>query len=459
MAAIAVVDIGKTNIKVVLFEPDGRMLWEKSAPNKPVPAPPYVHFDIEAIWSFLLSALAEGNRTHPVDCIVPTAHGASAVLIGEKGLAMPMLDYEDKAPEEIEPDYARIRPRFNETLSPPAAGGLNAGRQVAYQKWRFPAEFSQARALLGYAQYWSWRMTGVAASELTALGCHTDLWNPRGRCVSSLVPALGLEALIPPVQAAWDTLGPIDPVIAAATGLDPRTRVLCGIHDSNASLIPHLLGRQAPFTVVSTGTWVILLSVGLEFETLDQASDIYSNVDALGRPVPCARFMGGREYQHIAGVDGGSPSSLSIERVIASGTLALPSFTGQGGPYAGRKGEIIGPIAGADRPALASLYVALMTDDLLNRLGASMGDLVIEGSFGRNVAFAELLAALRPKQRVLVSADQAGTARGAALLATWPKAPFSLADSLATPVTHPGLEDYRRRWQGALGHKAAVIAP
>jgi len=36
--------------------------------------------------------------------------------------------------------------------------------------------------------------------------------------------------------------------------------VFCGVHDSNASLLPHLGSRQAPFTIVSTGTWVILMA-------------------------------------------------------------------------------------------------------------------------------------------------------------------------------------------------------
>lgn len=29
-----------------------------------------------------------------------------------------------------------------------------------------------------YPQYWALRLTGIAANEVTSLGCHTDLWNP-----------------------------------------------------------------------------------------------------------------------------------------------------------------------------------------------------------------------------------------------------------------------------------------
>ena len=450
MAATAVLDIGKTNLKVVLFDRCGTVLWEKSAPNTPLPGPPYLHADVESIWRFVLSALGQAGRLHPIDTIVPTAHGASGVVAGEQGLALPMLDYEDKGPEEIEPQYAKLRPPFAQSLSAPAAGGLNLGRQWAYQKWRFPEQFARAKYLLTYPQYWSWRLTGIAASEVTSLGCHTDLWCPQGQHTSSLVDALGLQPLLPPVRPAWDELGAITAEVAAVTGLPASTRVLNGIHDSNASLLPNLLAREAPFTVVSTGTWVIILGVGLDFETLDLASDLYANVDARGRAVPCARFMGGREYAAIAGGRSDSPDAASLERVVASGAMALPSFTGNGGPYANRKGEITGAVADADRPALATLHIALMTDDLLTRLGAGKGDLVIEGTFGKNAVYCGLLAALRPAQNVLVSADQSGTARGAALLARWPQAPKLAPEHCVSPLALIGLETYRHAWRNAL---------
>ena len=450
MTATAVLDIGKTNLKVVLFDPSGHVLWEMSQPNRPLPAPPYLHADVEMIWQFVLSALAEGNRAHPIGSIVTTAHGASGVVIDDQGLALPMLDYEDKGPEGIETRYTGIRPAFSESLSPLAAGGLNLARQFAYQKWTFPDDFARAKHLLNYPQYWSWRLSGVAASEVTSLGCHTDLWNPKGRTFSSVVDALGIRKLFPPIRPAWDALGPITPDIARVTNLDPATRVISGIHDSNASLLPNLLARKTPFTVVSTGTWVILLSVGMAFETLDEASDLYSNVDATGAPVPCARFMGGREYEMICAGVTGDADMASLQRVIASGTVALPSFTGQGGPYASRKGEIVGDIDDANRPALATLHIALMTDDLLTRLGCHTGDVIVEGSFGRNAAYCGLLAALRPTQSVRVPADQSGTARGAALLARWPAKPELAPDHVAEPIGLHGLEMYRDLWKAML---------
>jgi sugar (pentulose or hexulose) kinase len=442
--AVVVLDVGKTNIKLALFD-EGRLLWEKSTPNQVLPGPPYPHEDVETAWSFALAALKEAASAYRISAIVPTAHGAAGALIAETALAAPVMDYEFAEVEAIEPDYAKLRPPFSESLSPKVPAGLNLGRQVAYQKWRRPELFGKAKHFVAYPQYWAWRLCGVAAAEVTSFGSHTDLWAPREGHVSSLVAALGLDRLIPPLARAFDRLGPIKPEIAAVTGLAPETSVLCGIHDSNASLLPYLVSRQAPFTVLSTGTWVILMSVGLSLDKLDPRDDTLANVDALGRPTACGRFMGGREYAAIA-PSGGNPDLAALERVIASGARALPCFSGQGGPFATVKGEIRGAVASADRAALATLYCALMSDTMLTRMGAEAGDLIVEGSFAANAAFCQTLGALRSKQRVFAAEDAAGTARGAAMLAHWPPTYPISSPARFTAASIAGLAGYRDAW-------------
>jgi hypothetical protein len=190
---------------------------------------------------------------------------------------------------------------------------------------------------------------------------------------------------------------------------------------------------------------VILMGVGLSFDQLDPRDDTLANVDALGRPIACGRFMGGREYAVIAG-GGGNPDLKALERVIAEGALALPCFSGQGGPYATTKGVIRGAVAASDRTALATLYCALVSDLMLTRMGATRGDLIVEGTFAGNLAFGQTLGALRPTQRVFAAEDTAGTARGAAMLAHWPPT-YSVAAPTPVPMAEiAALGAYRDAW-------------
>jgi sugar (pentulose or hexulose) kinase len=450
---VAVFDIGKTNMKVVVFDRGGEVLAERGHPNAtllPYARCPYRSLSTEGAWRFLIGALKELGAQFPIEAISISAHGAAGVLVGAKDAALRPVDYEFDIDPEIAAEYDKLRPPFEETLSPNLPRGLNLGRQVYYLQRRFPVEFAAARAFLGYPQYWSWRLSDVAATEFTAMGAHTDLWRPYERRPSSMVDKLGWRQLFPPMRNAWDTLGTLKPEVAAATGLSPDVRIICGAHDSNAALVPHLLSRDDPFTVISTGTWVIIMAIGGKVE-LDPKADMLANVDVRGKPTPTARFMGGREYAILAGDGPVDPNEADVAGVIASGTLAVPAFSDQGGPFAGRKGFIVGetPTTPKGRAALATLYSALMTAHMLRRLEAP-GDLIVEGGFARSPAFAAVLARLMGGRRVVIAPMSAGAAAGAAMLAHWsePHPPPRLEP---TPVWElPRLEAYRERWERVL---------
>jgi sugar (pentulose or hexulose) kinase len=227
-------------------------------------------------------------------------------------------------------------------------------------------------------------------------------------------------------------------------------RIVCGAHDSNASLVPHLLSRRDPFTVISTGTWVIIMAVG-GTARLDPKADMLANVDVRGEPVPTARFMGGREFAVLAGDGPADADEADVAGVIASGVMALPAFSDQGGPFGARKGRIEGgtPAAPEARTALATLYAALVTAHVIERLEAP-GDLIVEGGFARSPTFAAVLARLMASRRVVVAPMSAGAAAGAAMLARWsePHPPPRLEPARAWDL--PGLEAYQDRWERAL---------
>ncbi len=92
--------------------------------------------------------------------------------------------------------------------------------------------------------------------------------------------------------------------------------MLCGIHDSNASLLPHLLSRRTPFAVVSTGTWVVSFAIGGRSVALDPARSTLCNVDAFDRPVPSGIFMGGRVFDRLTGKTPEAPGDDVLASVI-----------------------------------------------------------------------------------------------------------------------------------------------
>lgn len=445
---VAVVDIGKSNAKVALVDLAGMAeIAVRKTSNRVRADGAYPHHDVERLWEFILESLFVLNREVKIETISVTTHGATAALLGRKGqLALPVLDYEHDGPCSSMGDYHAARPAFSETGSPPLPLGLNLGAQIFWQQRAFPDAFARVEHILTYPQYWAFRLSGVQATEATSLGCHTDLWDPATGDFSSMVDRLGWRRLMAPVRRAGDRLGPILPDIAIRTGLAPDVPILCGIHDSNASLLPHLLLREPPFAVVSTGTWVVIMAPEGEMESLDPRRDTLINVGALGRPVPSARFMGGREY---ASITEGLPEAWSeadIEHVLAKRLMLLPSVQPGSGPFPGREAKWIGQPSPSEKRVAACFYLALMTATCLDLVKAD-GPVVVEGPFASNRLFLSMLSAATGRS-VVAGGDATGTSIGAALLATEKRLPAGGHDRLVF-VNDGDWQEYARAWTAA----------
>lgn len=449
---IAVLDIGKTNAKVVVLDAaTGEEIAARRIANTVRKDGPYPHYDVEGLWTFALEAFATFAKAPGFDAISITTHGASAALLAAGGsLVLPVLDYEHEYPDAVRAEYDRLRPPFEETFSPRLSGGLNVGAQLHYQKTAFADAFARAATILTYPQYWAFRLTGVAANEVTSLGCHTDLWKPRESAYSTLVDALGIRERMAPLRSAFDALGPVLPGLAARIGLAEPVPVYCGIHDSNASLLPHLIENEPPFAVVSTGTWVINFAVGGDRDRFDPARDTLVNVDAYGRAVPSSRFMGGREFEMLSREIGtAEPEAVTaaFASVIAKGMMLMPNVAEGSGPFPGEKRRWMGDegASAAERLAAASLYLALMTEACLDLIGAK-GAIFVEGPFAFNRGYLAALASVTGRD-VIALPGSTGTSQGAALL-TGVEPAHSSRETVRERIG--GLDDYRRGWYSAI---------
>ena len=452
--AVAVVDIGKTHTKLLVVDEDGGILSVLRGNSGTREGPPYRHIDCEAIWKWLLWALRQAAGLAEIRAIVPTAFGSSAALITGADLALPVLDYEDEPPEVVKRAYAAVAPPFAEVCAPTNPGGLTLARQLLWQETAFPEAFARATAILPFAQYWAWRLSGVAASEVTSLGAQTHLWDPQGRGFSNLARARNWDRRFAPLRAAWEALGPAKPELAAVSGLPADCQVLCGVHDSNANYLRYKTAGLQDFTLLSTGTWMIGFNPGFPLKDLQEAFDTGSNTDIAGDPVACCRAMAGREAALIAGDEAGraSPDADDLAAILDQGTIALPSFTDSGGPFpgSGGRGRILGPNPKTEgqRAALASLYAALLSLASVDLIGGDKGALYLDGGLASAPLFAEIVASLRPKQDVWLSADPEGTALGAALLWRWRERQVPpLRRRRVAPLPLAALADYEVGWR------------
>jgi sugar (pentulose or hexulose) kinase len=454
-----VFDVGKTNAKLTLWDAAGRQLQRRVRPNDIV-ARDYRALDADGLESWLVATLSEFARNADVGAIVPVGHGAAAALVSKGQLFAPPMDYE----EDIDPlereRYATQRDAFSPTGSPALPQGLNLGLQL-HRLEQLTGPWPDDLHILPWPQYWAWRLCGVMATEVTSLGCHSDLWRPLEQRYSDLARHRGWDRRFAPLRRADEPLGTLSPEWISRTGLPRHCVVLCGLHDSNAALLAargHAAIADNDATVLSTGTWFVAMRSPSNDSRVDTAAlaeerDCLINVDVHGRPVPSARFMGGREAELIGGLDihaltvNYEPRRL-IERlpsVLEAGAAALPTFARGVGPFPRSIGEWRNkPQDPGDQRAITGLYLALMADASLGLIG-SRDRLLIEGRFAEAVIFIRALAALRPRQQVFISNAHDDVPYGALRLIHPALRPA--ASLIAVQPLDVDFSDYARAWR------------
>lgn len=443
--AFIVIDLGKTLAKASLWDRAGRRLDVRTRANVAAGGV----LDVHGIAGWLVEALG-AFAAHPVEAIVPVGHGAGMAALRDGALAFAPVDYEAEIPAEVMGRYRAARDPFAVTGSPALPHGLNLGAQV----WWLEAQGAlDGTTLVPWAQYWAWFLSGTAVSEVSSLGCHTDLWDPAAGTFSPLAKRMGWAERFATRAYAGDVVGTLKPEIASATGLSPEVRVLAGVHDSNAALhgargFAEVADREA--TVLSTGTWFVAMRrAQRQAPVLPEGRDCLVNVDVEGRAVPSARFMGGREIEIATGglaVDDPAEQAALLAQVpglLADGAMLLPTLAPGCGAFPDNTARWIGEPA--DKRAAACLYAALMADAALGLIGAK-DTLLVEGRFAGAEVFVRALAALRGETRVMVADGPCDAAYGALRLVDPGLAPAAQLRQVEPLAGDLGA--YRARWLG-----------
>jgi sugar (pentulose or hexulose) kinase len=385
--------------------------------------PPYRHVDTEALWTFLLRGLKDYQRFYDVEAIAVTGEGGMAALIDEGGeLALPVLDPADPGPESLAHYYDALRPDERDSGAPRRAAGGNLGAQLFWQMKTLAADWSRVTRILTWPQYWAFRLSGTAVSEVTALSAASDLWLPGNRTFSPMVDRLGWRGLLPPLAWGDARLGPVLPAIRTATGLGEEAGVWCGVTLRAAELIAEGHGLTGPFTVIETGAEARITAVSGGPSAVPKECGLRGEVLAV-LPMPVFSAYG----ELLAGRALGA-SLAELDGVLANGIRLRRAGDGRFRWSADPAG-----LSDGAAYAAATLFLARETAVGLAMSGAA-GPILVEGPMTDNGFFLDALAILAAVPLRSGTGNLAGAAVGAALLADRP------GRVARTPVHRPAVE-------------------
>ncbi len=406
---VLVLDIGKTHTKLVRYagSPLDTHATAKQVARIASPSsagPPYPSIAIADMFAWFGTQIQALPDKQTIAAILPITHGAAFALLDQNGdLAMPVMDYEFSPPDAFTRRYSEIRPPFAETGSPHMSAMLNAGRQLFYQQSEFPDRFADVSHIVPLAQYLGFLLGGALHSEVSALGCHTDLWMPEENRPSRLAVQEGWAAKFPAMAHGLSCIASLRDDISGAWGLPNDTVIFTGCHDS--SFERAVLARQCEgaFASVSTGTWFVVTAPVAQQIGRPVGADDAISLTIDGDPVASARFMGGRMMAPF----GDNRAWDAVRDVLFNPTFAKWPTTGEG-----RTPVFEGPLAeNTDAQcAVAMLHIVLQTDHMLSTLHAP-STVIVTGPFADDPVFMALLqlASGRDGQRNVTTARSAFT--------------------------------------------------
>ena len=290
------------------------------------------------------------------------------------------------------------------------------------------------------------------------MGAHSDLWNPaRARLVHACRRAWAgsrrWRRSAPPSTGS----APFVRSSHSASASSRTFRSICGLHDSSASLLPHLKARKPPFTVVSTGTWVILFAVGGDIRKARSAPRHAGECQRLrsSRSPAAASWAAANSISSPAG-NLAAPGEADIDRVLTQDVMALPTFVDGVGPFPNVQGSLV------RRSCHAVAGRAQRRREPLRRPGH--GGVDCRGRRRRRPGHRRgaVRRAIRSTARrsprsagypVEPSDAGTGTTLGAVLLATG-ELPERPAPPPVAPLSHAALPTYVAAWRKAAGSRA-----
>ena len=292
---IAIFDVGKTNKKLLLFDEQYKVVHEESTQLKETEDEDgFPCEDVFALTEWIRNSFSQiqNDKRFEIKAVNFSGYGASFVYLDEnKNVIPPLYNYLKPYPQPLlkkfYDDYGG-ESQFSKITASPILGNLNSGMQLYRLKYERPEMFKRITYALHLPQYLSFVLSSSLHSDITSIGCHTNLWNFQQNKYHQWVEKEGVERF-PELLSCNSIAGYANKNIPAGAGL----------HDSSAALIPYLTSFNDPFILLSTGTWCISLNpfnhtILTDYELHE---DCLCYLSYGGKQVKASRIFAGYEHE------------------------------------------------------------------------------------------------------------------------------------------------------------------
>ncbi len=413
---IAIFDIGKTNKKLFLFNENYKIVYEKSTQfDETTDENGDPCENVELLSSWVVDTFNEvlQNPDFEIKAINFSTYGASFVHINSEGKVIaPLYNYLKPYSEILKKQFYDTyggEQEFARKTASPVLSSLNSGMILYRLKYEKPSLFAQIHYSLHLPQYISFLFTGKHFSDITSIGCHTNLWDFEKNQYHEWVEKEGIVEKLAPLtprggggerESDFNSMSEIPPLGVRGLFLG------FGLHDSSAALIPYLATfKGQKFVLISTGTWCITLNPFNHTPLTDEELqyDCLAYMQYTGEPVKASRlFAGNTHEQAIKQMAERFEKPLDYYKTVKFNAQLIEN-------------ENDNSYESAYHQLIIDLVNQQITSTKLVLEDHSVTKLFVDGGFGKNEIYMNLLAKAFPEMEVYAASVAQATSLGAAL--------------------------------------------
>ena len=427
---IAIFDVGKTNKKLLLFDEQYNVIHEESKQLQEIKDEDgFSCEDVGALTNWVQESFTEvaADERFDIKAVNFSAYGASFVYLDENGkVFLPLYNYLKPYPKDIQTKFYKTyggESAIAKQTASPVLGNLNSGMQLYRLKYEKPEVFAKIKWALHLPQYLSYILSSAVNTDITSVGCHTNLWHFQWEHYHDWVKKEEIEEKFGPIKDSATLAG------KTLTGIP----VGIGLHDSSSALIPYFSSFSEPFILLSTGTWCISLNPFNQ----SQLSDYELHEDCLcylsykGKPIKASRLFAGYEHeQQVKRLAEHFKTGVEQYKKVKANPELLKKLKPLGGStYNAQNGAMVGQSKFAKRDLYKfknydEAYHQLIADIMEQQIrstnivlkGTAVSRIFVDGGFGNNPIYMHLLSEAFPGIEVYAASVPQASALGAALV-------------------------------------------
>ena len=412
----AIFDIGKTNKKLFLFNENYEIVLEKSTQFQEIQDEDgFPCEDVNLLKKWVLASFEEVSilEEYNIRALNFSTYGASFVHVNEDGETVaPLYSYLKPYPEYLRKQFYDTyggESEFTQKTASPILGSLNSGMILYRLKYENPSLFAQIKYSLHLPQYVHLLFTGDFYSDITSIGCHTNLWDFEKNQYHEWVEKEGILEKLSPISSKPSVLNYSE---------NKSFKIGTGLHDSSAALIPYLATFKEPFVLISTGTWCISLNPfnHIPLTTNELAQDCLAYMQYTGRPVKASRLFAGNEHEEqIKRLAVHFQKPNDYFKTVKYRFESIGKLDSENTSFAERDLGIFETYEDAYHQLISNIIEQQKTSTELVIYNTPVKQLFVDGGFGRNEIYMNLLVKAFPDMEIYAASVAQATSLGAAL--------------------------------------------